>query len=138
MSAAFLNIGGALDARLANMANLPSVAWQNLGFDPDLNALYLRPTHLPAPTVQAALGTSGLDRYQGVYQIDVFALSGTGRGSSEVQADLIADHFKRGTDLSYSGIIVRTGDVSRGAGRSEENRFVISIFINYLAYVAPR
>lgn len=138
MSAAFLNVGGALDARLGNLANLPSVAWQNLEFDPDLNALYLRPTHLPAPTVQSGLGTSGLDRYQGIYQIDVFAVAGTGRGAAEVQADLIADHFRRGTDLSYGGIVVRTGDVSRGAGRPEEDRFIISISINYLAYVAPR
>jgi len=100
--------------------------------------LYLRPTLLPAPTQQAGLGNTGLDEYQGIYQVDIFAAVGGGRASAEAQADLIGDHFKRGTSLTSAGTIVRLRDVSRTAGIVDGDRFAIAISINYMAHTPPR
>lgn len=138
MSTVFASISAALDARLNAMAALPPVAWQNVSFTPTSGVLYLRPTLLPAPTVQAGLGDIGLDAYQGIYQIDIFAAVGGGRGLAEAQADLIGDQFKRGTSLTSGGISVRLRDVSRTAGIVDGDRFAISISINYLAHTPPR
>ena len=134
MSTVFSDISAALDTRLSTLFRSPPVAWENIAYKPIKNKLYLRPTHLPSATVQAGLGTAGIDGYSGLYQIDVFAIAGKGRGEAEAKADAIADHFKRGTDLLY----VRLGDVSRNAGLIDEDRFVISVTINYMAHVAPR
>ena len=89
-------------------------------------------------TIQAGLGTSGLDEYVGIYQIDIFAPAGKGRSEAEIKADSVADHFKRGTDLSSNGKTIRLGNVSRNAGIRSEDRFIISISINYMAHVTPR
>jgi len=134
----FKDISGALDSRLNTLSGSSPVAWENIAFKPTKTALYLRPTHLPAPTEQAALGNNGIDQYIGIYQIDIFAPAGKGKGAAETKADAIADHFKRGTDLLYNGVYVRLGNVSRNAGLIDEDRFVISVSINYMAHVAPR
>ena len=138
MSTVFSDISAALDVRLNTLSGSSPIAWENIAYKPVKNTLYLRPTHLPAPTVQSGLGTAGIDEYLGIYQIDVFAMAGEGRGKAEAKVDLIADHFKRGTDLLYNGVYVRLGNVSRNSGLIDEDRFVISVTINYMAHVAPR
>jgi hypothetical protein len=138
MSTVFANISSALDARLNTLASSPPVAWQNITYTPLSGVLYLRPTLLPAPTQQAGLGDNGLDEYQGIYQIDIFAAVGGGRGTAEAKADLISDHFKRGTSLVSSGTYVRLRDVSRSAGVVDGDRFAISISIKYMAHTPPR
>ena len=138
MTTIFADISSALDTRLSSLAGYSPIAWENTPFTPVKNTLYLRPTILPASTIQAALGTNGIDEYVGIYQIDIFAPSGLGRGEAETKADAIADHFKRGTDLSKNGKTIRLGNVSRNTGIKDEDRFVISISINYMAHITPR
>ena len=84
------------------------------------------------------LGASGLDQHTGIYQVDVFAPAGEGRNAAEVKADAVADNFKRGTNLTYYGVTVRLGNTSRNTGITVDDRFVISVSINYSAHVAPR
>ena len=108
----FTDISAALDQQLFTMAGLPPVAWENDDFEPTLNTLYLRPTLIAGDVNQATLGDNGLDMNVGIYQVDVFAQSGEGKFSSLEMADLIADHFKRGTDLTYNG---RRGLVSNAS-----------------------
>ena len=138
MSTVFADISSALDSRLNTLTGQTPIAWENTAYIPVKDTLFLRSTILPASTLQAALGTSGIDEYIGIYQIDVFAPAGTGRGDAETKADAVADHFKRGTDLSQNGKTIRLGNVSRNAGIRSEDRFIISISINYMAHVAPR
>ena len=138
MSTVFADISSALDSRLNTLTGQSPIAWENTAYIPVKDTLYLRPTILPASTIQAGLGTSGLDEYVGIYQIDIFAPAGKGRGEAEIKADAVADHFKRGTDLSKNGKTVRLGDVSRNSGIRSEDRFIISLSINYMAHVTPR
>jgi len=137
MSTPFLNISSALDQKLLSLGSDP-IAWQNVSFVPTSAEVYLRPTNLAGATRQAGLGNNGIDEYTGIYQVDVFATAGNGRNSAEAKADAVANHFKRGTDLVYNDVTVRLGNVSRTSGTTEEDRFVISVSINYMAHVAPR
>jgi hypothetical protein len=138
MSTVFADVSAALDSRLNSFSGGDPVAWQNTQFTPANGTLYLRPSVLPADTEQIGMGTTGLDEHAGVYQIDIFAMAGDGRGAAEVKADAVADHFKRGTDLLYNGVYVRLGNVSRNQGIVNGDRFVISLSINYTAHTAPR
>tara|TARA_R110002095_G_scaffold212958_1_gene202884 strand:+ start:332 stop:748 length:417 start_codon:yes stop_codon:yes gene_type:complete len=138
MSTVFADISSALDSRLNTLTGQSPIAWENTAYIPVKDTLYLRPTILPALTLQAGLGVNGIDEYIGIYQIDIFAPAGKGRGEAEIKADAVADHFKRGTDLSKNGKTVRLGNVSRNSGIRDEDRFIISISINYMAHVTPR
>ena len=138
MTTTFSDISAALDSQLNTLTGSSPIAWPSTVFKPTKSTLYLRGTNLPASTEQAGLGTNGLDEHLGIYQVDVYAPAGKGRGPAEVKADAIADHFKRGTDLLYNGVTVRLGNVSRNAGIIDDDRYVISVSINYSAHVAPR
>lgn len=138
MSTVFSDISAALDSQLNTLSGSSPIAWQNTVFKPAKSNLYLRPSLLPVSSAQIGLGSAGLDQHTGIYQVDVYAPSGNGRSQAEVKADSVADHFKRGTDLSYNGVTVRLGDTSRNQGLMVDDRFVISVSINYSAHVAPR
>jgi hypothetical protein len=57
MSTVFSDISAALDSQLNTLTGSSPIAWENTVYKPIKNTLYLRPTHLPAPTVQAGLGS---------------------------------------------------------------------------------
>ena len=138
MSTVFSDISAALDARLNSLSGSAPIAWPNTVFKPTKGTLYLRPSLLPVSSAQIGLGSAGLDEHAGIYQVDVYAPSGKGRNEAETKADSVADHFKRGTDLTYNGVTVRLGDTSRNEGLIVDDRFVISVSINYSAHVDPR
>lgn len=138
MSTIFNDISVALDTQLSTLSGSSPIAWQNTNYTPAKGTLYLRPTNLPANVNQSGLGSGGYDNHSGIYQIDVFAPISEGRGDAEVKADAVADHFKRGTDLSYNGVTVRLGNVSRTSGVVVDDRYVISISVNYLVHATPR
>ena len=134
----FTDISAALDGRLNTLADSPPVAWENKEYTPTKSTLYLRPTNLAGSTTQSSLGTSGEDMNEGVYQVDVFAPAGRGKKAANDAADGVADHFKRGTDLTYNGRTVRVRSVSRGAGRNSNGWYQIPVIINYYAITAAR
>jgi len=135
----FLDISAALDDNLNNMAGKPPIAWENYNYEPSLGTLYARATHLPADTTQASLGDSGQDINSGIYQIDVFAEAGQGKNEAYVMADLIADQFKRGTDLTYNGRTVTIRNVSRQpAAKNADGWYQIPIEILYYSYTDAR
>ena len=109
MSTVFNDVQAALDARLLSMSGGLDIAFPNIPYEPAANETYLRASFLPAEVVQAALGASGKDRMDGIYQVDVFTVAGTGRTNIP---DTIADHFKRGTNLTHNTNTVRIINVS--------------------------
>lgn len=135
----FLDISAALDSNLNSMSSLPPVAWENRDYTPVVGTLYLRPTLIAGETVQATLGDSGTDNNTGIYQIDVFAESGKGKNEAVVMADLIADQFKRGSDLIYNGRTVRTRNVSRQVGISNaDGWYQVIVEVSYISFTEAR
>ena len=134
----FLNISSALDTRLAAMASVPPVAWENSNYSPVKGTLYLRATLLPGDTEGATIGSGGTDEHVGLYQIDVMGGVGKGKNATVVMADLVADHFKPVTELTDSGTTVRCVSVSRGTGRNENGRWRIPVTVKYLSFTTKR
>jgi hypothetical protein len=135
----FQDIDSALDSHLNDLPDKPPVAWENKGYAPVLGTLYLRPKNLTGDSRQATLGTSGTDENNGVYQIDVFAESGEGKYEALEKADEIADHFKRGTLLTYNDRSVRIRSVSRREGNNTDSGwYKVSIEIVYIIFTEAR
>ena len=98
---------GLLD-HLSDLTLTPAmaVAWPDLHFDPPA-AGYLRPSLAPNTATQVTLGTSGRNRYRGLFQISVFWPRNSGGIAPREKADLVAVHFKRGTTISLTGGTIR-------------------------------
>jgi len=134
----FIDISAALDGQLNTMASLPPVAWENTTYEPVVGTLYLRPTNLQGATVQSSLGTSGTDETIGIYQVDIFAPAGKGKNAAVVMADNIANHFKRGTRLSYNSRIVTVTSAQRGGSLNADGWFMLSVEIIYRSFTEAR
>lgn len=135
MSTIFADIQGALRSQLYTLPNKPPIAWENKNYTPNSNVLFLRPTTLQAPTIQACLGDEGKDLHEGLFQIDVFTPDGAGRTT---WPDQIADHFKRGTVLTQNTVRVRITTVSTSAPAKDANFYIVPVTIAYQAFTEAR
>lgn len=135
MSTIFADIQGALRARLYTLTNKPPIAWENVNYEPSSNVLYLRPTTLQAPTLQACLGDTGRDIHEGIFQVDVFIPDNSGRTT---WPDDIADHFSRGTRLTQNTVSVTITTVSTSAGIKDNNFYIVPVSISYRAFTGAR
>jgi hypothetical protein len=141
MSSVFLDISAALNSQLNTLDGKPPIAWENYPYTPTVGTLYARPTLLPGDTAGATVGSKavgGKDEHIGVYTIDVFAPSDSGRNAAFVMADKIADQFKPVTELKYNGVTVRCDTVSIGAASQSSGWYMVPIRIRYIAYTAKR
>lgn len=131
----FADISSALDAH-TNLLALPT-AWENKSFEPVTGQLYLRATLLPAGTEPTGFSDAS-DEHIGVYQVDVIAPSGKGKGEAMTVADQVADHFKRDTALTANNTKVTVTTVSRTTGRRDGAYFIIGIEVRYRSFTPPR
>lgn len=134
MSTFFNDMQAALDNQLNTMDETP-VAWPNVPYEPSAGTTYVRPTFLPATTVQASLGASGKDETNAVYQVDVVYPRGAGRTTLP---DTIADHFKRGTVLTYNGTSLRVRSVSIGPAILDGAWVFVPVSIDVQTYTGAR
>ena len=133
----YSDIASALDANLDAMGEV--VAWENRHFTPATDgSLHLRQYNLPATTVLADLGRDGQDYRTGIYQIDVVGITGKGKAAIYALADQVADQFRRGTSLTYNGVVVRVTSVERSALVIEEKFAFIPLSIEYETYTRTR
>ena len=135
MSTLFNDIQAALDTRLVSMTGGYDIAFPNVPYEPEAGTTYLRPTFLPAETLQAALGDDGKDITVGIYQVDVFNPAGAGRTSVP---DTIADHFKRGTNLAYNGTTLRVQSVSILSATIDGSWQIVPVSISFYTYTDAR
>lgn len=134
MSTFFNDMQAALDARLDGMDSTP-VAFANIPYEPSASTVYLRASFLPGETLQASLGGSGKDETNAIYQVDVVVPRGTGRPA---KLDTVADHFKRGTVLTYNGTSLRVRSVSIGPAILEGAWYFVPVSINVQTYTGAR
>lgn len=136
----FSDISSALDSKLNefSIANDVAVAWENKDFEPKTNVLYLRATQIPSNTDQIGMSANGLDEHKGVYQVDILAPSGEGKGSAYMVSDQVADLFKRGSILVYNNTRVRIRTVTKEKGFRDEGRFIVPVVIYYQSLTQSR
>jgi len=135
----FADISNALDTRLNTLSPLPPVAWPNREYIPIVGTKWIRPALLPADTIAATIGdTSSTDLNTGIYQVDIFTKAGEGKNDAMVQADLIADHFKRDTELTYNAHTVVIKNVSQSPAQINNGWFQVPVNIEYYAFTAER
>lgn len=135
MSTYFQDIRAALEARLNTLSSVPPVWNENVRYEQQSTTTYLRAFVLFGDSVQASLGTSGKDRTDGVFQVDVMTPHGVGQTT---WPDLIADHFKRGTDLTQNSVTLTTRSVSIAPGFKDDHFYIVPVSVSWYVYTAAR
>lgn len=135
MATYFNDIQAALDNRLNTLSGGYDIAWPNIKYEPAGNETFLAPNFIPDEMVQVGLGSNGKDEMNGLYQVDVVYPAGQGRSSVP---DSVADHFKRGTVLSYNGTNVRVRSVSIAQAITEGAYHFVPVTVNFQTYTDAR
>jgi hypothetical protein len=135
MSTFFNDIQAALDNRLNTISGGYDISWPNVPYEPDGTSTFLSPNFIPNETLQVGLGSNGKDETNGLYQIDVVYPAGSGRTTV---TDSVADHFKRGTVLSYNGVNIRVRSVSIAQAITDGAYHFVPITVDFQTYTDAR
>jgi|TARA_R110000772_G_C12944946_1_gene401421 hypothetical protein len=96
------NIRASLESHLSNTANLPSIAYENVSFEPTTGTSFLKVQYLPTVTRPAVRGLNPQLRYQGIFAVTVFAPEGKGPATADDYTNKVIDAFAATTDISFT------------------------------------
>jgi hypothetical protein len=116
-------------------------AWENVPYKPVVGTPYQRANLLPAETDNPTMGVAegsgtALKRETGVFQLTLFYPLNEGAGKATERAELLRDHYKRGTFLSAGNVrLVIDRSPSIGRALVDDGYFVVPISVPYRADV---
>jgi hypothetical protein len=120
-----------LDSHLAELTTLPPLQLENTRNIGKTGMSFTRATLMPARSTQISLGIAGHDRYDGLYQVDLFVPEDTGTTDINILVDSVLDQFLRGLQLVDGDILVRIGNSWREAGGRVEPFYNVPITIEW-------
>lgn len=134
----FTDIRAALEANVSNISGVPSSAnraWQNVQFEPTTGTTWIRMTFQPSRRRPQDITANGLQRYDGLFLIDIFAPEGNGPKAAEELAEATVDAFEAGTVLNANGqtVEVRYAEIAQAATQ-DSPWFQIPVTIGWKAY----
>ncbi len=118
------DIRAALEVRLAGTTGIPTIAWENVKFEPTTGTPYVRARLLNTSRRPAVRGINPQMRYQGVLQLFLRYPEGTGTATAQAMANTIIERFNTGEDLISNGVYV-TIDYSEQLGAYNDSPFYV-------------
>ena len=133
------DIRAALESHLAATSGLPSIAYENVAFEPTTGTSFLKVQYLPTVTRPAVRGLNPQLRYQGVFSVTVFAPEGQGTATADDYANKVIDAFAATTDISFTNgdaetIIVSIYYAERQQGMIDSPWYFVPINIGWYIY----
>lgn len=127
------------DARAALDAQLESyqateVAWENTIYKPKEGVGYLRPFMLTAEPRQATVGTNGVDRVAGIYQIDVSEPKDAGKGAVMRKVDEVIAQFARGLNLTSGAVTLTIMRSWPGPAFTRDGFYIVPVSVSWYSY----
>ena len=133
------DIRAALESHLSATSGLPSIAYENVAFEPTTGTSFLKVQYLPTVTRPAVRGLNPQLRYQGVFSVTVFAPEGQGPATADDYANKVIDAFAATTDISFTNgdaetIIVSIDYAERQQGMIDSTWYFVPINIGWYIY----
>jgi hypothetical protein len=128
MASIYNDIRAALETRLSNISNIPSIAYENVPFDPVVGTSYVQSKFVPTLRRSAVMGSPNpQQRYQGLYAVTPH--------TPEKLGPSVADD----TDISFTNssnetIIVSIDYAERQQGFLDSPWYYVPINIGWYIY----
>lgn len=133
----YADVQSALEQKLATLTDLPMIVNENdIGYKTQNDAYnaqnqkYIRTTLIPARTDTLCLGINGSNRFQGLFQIDIFVPSGNSIEETNYWVDEIIDLFKH-TTIINNGTTIRIDNCSRLPGNPTTNLHNVGVVVEW-------
>lgn len=96
------DIRACLDSHLVGTAGIPSIAHQNVEFNPTTGTSFIKADLVPNSRRPAVRGLNPQKLYTGFYNLLVCTPEGQGSGAGYDIADLLLERFDCATDILYT------------------------------------
>lgn len=100
------DIRACLDTHLSGTVGIPTIARQNVPFEPTTGTSFVKANLIPTSRRPAVRGLNPQQRYDGIYSLLICTPEGLGPGAGYDIADLLLARFDATTDISYNNYIV--------------------------------
>jgi len=108
------NIRACLDTHLSGTVGIPTIARQNVPFEPTTGTAFIKADLIPTSRRPAVRGLNPQQRYDGLYNILICTPEGLGSGAGYNVADLLLNRFEATTDVvlasPFDTILQENGD----------------------------
>ena len=133
------DIRAALETHISTTANLPTIAYENVAFEPTTGTSFIRVQYLPTVTRPAVRGLNPQLRYQGVFAVTVFTPEGNGPSTADDYVNKVINAFQATTDISFTNAQSQTIKVSidyaeRQQGLIDSPWYYVPINIGWYIY----
>ena len=133
------DIRAALETHISTTADLPTIAYENVVFEPTTGTSFLRVQYLPTVTRPAVRGLNPQLRYQGVFAVTVFTPEGNGPSTADDYVNKVINAFQATTDISFTNAQSQTIKVSidyaeRQQGLIDSPWYYVPINIGWYIY----
>jgi hypothetical protein len=132
------DIRKALEEKIITVSGITTaeVAWENVPYNPDGKALWVRPTLQVVSQRAATLGPLPARRDDGMLMVDVFGSQNLGPGAVDSLVDGILTAFYPGTTLSAGGNkSLRILSSQRSLGRNDQPWYFVPMSISFYTYI---
>lgn len=100
------DIRACLDSHLTGTSGIPTIARQNVPFEPTTGTSFVKADMVPTSRRAAVRGLNPSKRYDGLYSVLVCTPEGLGSGAGYDIADILLDRFNVATDISFGGLTI--------------------------------
>ena len=133
------DIRAALETHISNTANLPTIAYENVAFEPTTGTSFIQVRYMPTSTRPAVRGLNPQLRYQGVFYVIVSTPEGNGPSTADDYANKVINAFQVTTDISFTNAQSQTIKVSidyaeRQQGLIDSPWYYVPINIGWYIY----
>ena len=140
MASIYNDIRAALETRLSNISNIPSIAYENIPFTPVVGTSYVQSKFIPTLRRSAVMGSpSPQQRYQGLYAVTPHTPEKLGPSVADDLSNDIIESFEATTDISFTNssnetIIVSIDYAERQQGFLDSPWYYVPINIGWYIY----
>ena len=106
MASIHSDIRAALESKLANIAGIPPIAFDNVPYDPTTGTSFIKSLYIPVTRVPAVRGLNPSQRYGGIYSVTVYCPEGNGPATADGIANTVIENFEAATDVSLNSFNV--------------------------------
>ncbi len=128
------DIRSALETHLNSTPSLPTVAWENVKFEPITGVQCLRVRLINTAREPAVRGLNPQYRYQGVFQILVCSPEGVGPSANQTLVNTLVDRFQTGDDMTSNGVAVTVKNTEAMGAYNNSPWYVTPVNIHWFAY----
>lgn len=128
------DIRAALEGQLANITDVPSIAYENVPFTPTTGESYLEVRYVPVTRRPTVRGLNPQQRYDGIFAINCYAPEGKGPAAADTLADNVMAAFEATTKLTHNNVTTSIEYAERQQGIVDSPWYFVPVNIGWYAY----